>query len=83
VQRWAPRRLDLDLLLFDDMVCDEPALRLPHPEMGRRAFVLAPLAELDPTCVIPGQGPVAALLARLNEAERGILGVQRGWWLGG
>ena len=59
----APRTLDLDLLLYDQMVIDEPGLRVPHPRMHTRAFVLAPLAEIAPEIEIPGQGPIAPLLA--------------------
>lgn len=46
--RWAARTLDLDLLLFDDSVIDEPGLRVPHPRMHDRVFVLAPLCEIAP-----------------------------------
>lgn len=59
----APRTLDLDLLLHGDAIINHPALTLPHPRMHERAFVLAPLAEIAPSLVIPGRGPVAALLA--------------------
>ncbi|HET7160773.1 MAG TPA: 2-amino-4-hydroxy-6-hydroxymethyldihydropteridine diphosphokinase [Burkholderiales bacterium] len=62
----APRTLDLDLLLYEDFVCEEPALTLPHPRMHERAFVLAPLAEIAPQLEIPGRGPVATLLARVD-----------------
>jgi len=53
--RNAPRTLDLDLLLYDDLQCDEPGLTLPHPRMGQRAFVLVPLAEIAPERVTPPQ----------------------------
>ena len=59
----APRTLDLDLLLYDGTVIDEPGLRVPHPRMHTRAFVLAPRAEIAPGIDIPGQGPIAPLLA--------------------
>jgi len=59
----APRTLDLDLLLYADEVIDQPGLAVPHPRMHERAFVLVPLAEIAPAAVIPGRGPVAALLA--------------------
>ena len=62
--RNAPRTLDLDLLLHGDAVQDGPSLTLPHPRMHERAFVLAPLAEIDPALVIPGHGAVSELLAR-------------------
>lgn len=60
--RNAPRTLDLDLLLYGDETIDEPGLRVPHPRMHERAFVLAPLVELDPAVVVPGKGEVRALL---------------------
>jgi 2-amino-4-hydroxy-6-hydroxymethyldihydropteridine diphosphokinase len=46
-ERWGPRVIDLDLLLYDDLTIEEEALRVPHPHLGERAFVLVPLAELD------------------------------------
>lgn len=59
--RNAPRTLDLDLLLYGEHCLDTPELILPHPRLAERAFVLAPLAELDPDLVIPGRTRVAAL----------------------
>lgn len=59
----AARTLDLDLLLWDSAQIQTPELQLPHPRMHLRAFVLAPLAELAPTLVLPGHGPIDALLA--------------------
>lgn len=50
-EHWGPRTLDVDVLLFDDVRCDDPALTIPHPWMYERAFVLAPLHDLDPTLV--------------------------------
>lgn len=46
--RWGPRTLDLDILLFGDLVLDEPGLTIPHPHMLDRSFVLVPLADLIP-----------------------------------
>ena len=60
---YAPRTLDLDLLLFDAATRDSPQLTLPHPRMHLRAFVLAPLVEIAPDCRIPGRGTAAAWLA--------------------
>ena len=64
--RWGPRTLDLDLLVYDDLQCEEAGLCLPHPRIGERAFVLVPLAELAPELHIPGSGIVGELLARLD-----------------
>ena len=61
-----PRTLDLDLLLYGAETIDEPLLNVPHPRLHERRFVLEPLAELDPDLEVPGQGPVQALLARLD-----------------
>ncbi len=52
----APRTLDLDVLLYDDLEVDEPGLTIPHPHMHRRAFVLQPLLEIAPDCEIPAVG---------------------------
>lgn len=51
--RYGPRVLDLDILLYDSLVLDEPALRIPHPLMHERDFVLLPLAEIAPDAVHP------------------------------
>ena len=58
----APRTLDLDVLLYGDQRIDVPGLSIPHPRMHARAFVLAPLVEVAPDCVIPGRGGAAQLL---------------------
>ena len=62
--RNAPRTLDLDMLLYDDMQHHEHGLTIPHPQMHKRAFVLRPLLEIAPECVIPGVG--AAVMALKN-----------------
>jgi len=61
-----PRTLDLDLLLYGDAVIDEPGIRVPHPRLHERQFVLEPLAELDPALEVPGKGQVQEILARLH-----------------
>ncbi len=65
-ERYGPRTIDLDLLLYGDEIVDEPGLRVPHPRLAERRFVLEPLAELDPGLVVPGLGPVQGLLAGLE-----------------
>jgi len=65
-ERWGPRTIDLDLLLYGDEQIDEPGLSVPHPRLHERRFALEPLADLDPGLEIPGQGSVSALLAKLN-----------------
>ncbi|MDQ3057317.1 MAG: 2-amino-4-hydroxy-6-hydroxymethyldihydropteridine diphosphokinase [Pseudomonadota bacterium] len=64
--RWGPRTLDLDLLLYGDAVIDEPGLRVPHPHLHERAFVLLPLAEIAADAMIPGQGAVRELTAAIG-----------------
>ena len=62
--RWGPRTLDLDLLLYGDLECDDDRLVLPHPGMAERAFVLVPLAEIAPDLVLPGHDEPVERLAR-------------------
>ncbi len=67
---WGERTLDLDLLLFDDRIIDTPELRVPHPRMHTRRFVLEPLVEVAPAAVDPVTGrPFAAILADLIRSE--------------
>jgi len=61
-----PRTLDLDLLLFGKAEIDEPGLRVPHPRLHERRFVLEPLADVDPALEVPGRGRVEEILARLH-----------------
>jgi 2-amino-4-hydroxy-6-hydroxymethyldihydropteridine diphosphokinase len=64
--RNAPRTLDLDLLLHGQATLGSPALTIPHPRLHERAFVLLPLAELDPKLFVPGRGPVSELLPAVS-----------------
>lgn len=69
--RFAPRPLDIDLLLYDAMQSADPELILPHPRLAERRFVLAPLAEIAPDLPVPPAGaPVAELLALLPAEPR-------------
>ena len=65
--RNAPRTLDLDLLLYEDMILHEAGLTLPHPRMHERAFVLVPLLEIAPDCAIPGKGLAADYMAQVRD----------------
>jgi 2-amino-4-hydroxy-6-hydroxymethyldihydropteridine diphosphokinase len=65
----APRKLDLDLLLYDDLQLQTPGLVIPHPRLHERAFVLVPLAEIAPQCVIPGRGTAAELLRAIDAGD--------------
>jgi 2-amino-4-hydroxy-6-hydroxymethyldihydropteridine diphosphokinase len=69
-ERWGPRPLDLDLLLYGDEIIVQRTLRVPHPELTVRRFVLAPLAELCPGAIVPGTArTVADFLARAPPDE--------------
>jgi 2-amino-4-hydroxy-6-hydroxymethyldihydropteridine diphosphokinase len=65
-ERWGPRTIDLDLLLYGNEVIDEDGLKIPHPRLHERRFVLEPLADLAPQLVVPGLGGVEDLLAELD-----------------
>ena len=62
----SPRTLDLDLLLYDAQLIDTAQLKLPHPRMHLRAFVLAPLVEIAPDCRIPGRGRASTWLPAVS-----------------
>lgn len=69
-ERWGPRTIDLDLLLYDDLVIDEPGLAVPHPRMTTRRFVLEPAAEIAPDLVHPVAGcTVRDLLENISAAD--------------
>lgn len=66
VPRYGPRRIDLDLLVYDQLRVQTPELQLPHPGVVSRNFVLYPLCEIAPDLPIPGAGHVSELLARVD-----------------
>ncbi|MGH3134803.1 MAG: 2-amino-4-hydroxy-6-hydroxymethyldihydropteridine diphosphokinase [Gaiellaceae bacterium] len=65
-ERWGPRTVDLDLLVYGAENVDEPGLHVPHPRLHERKFALEPLADLEPELEIPGHGHVSELLAKLD-----------------
>jgi 2-amino-4-hydroxy-6-hydroxymethyldihydropteridine diphosphokinase len=78
--KWAPRSMDLDILLYGDRVCDEPALVLPRPDLVRRAYMLGPAAELAPDTVHPALGRTLAELWReFARDEHPLVPVDLGW----
>jgi 2-amino-4-hydroxy-6-hydroxymethyldihydropteridine diphosphokinase len=79
--RWAPRPIDLDILLYADAVVDEPDLVVPHPRLAERAFALAPLADIAPDAVHPLLGKTVAELAAAGETE-GVRQVAAAGWDG-
>jgi 2-amino-4-hydroxy-6-hydroxymethyldihydropteridine diphosphokinase len=64
--RFGPRTIDLDILLYGERIVDEEGLRIPHPRMTERMFVLEPLDELDSALEIPGKGRVREFLTHLQ-----------------
>lgn len=74
-ERWGPRLIDLDLLLYRARELALPGCRVPHPRLGERAFVLVPLAELAPDAWIPGHGSVTHCLQGLPASA--LAGVRR------
>ena len=65
--RWGPRVLDLDILIYGEACIDEPGLKVPHPGIAERNFVLLPLLEIEPDLKIPGLGPIADIPVNREE----------------
>ena len=74
-QRWGPRTLDVDVVTVDGVRSDDPELLLPHPGTPKRATVLIPWLDIEPTAELPGHGPVTELLAALDADS--VAGVRR------
>jgi 2-amino-4-hydroxy-6-hydroxymethyldihydropteridine diphosphokinase len=73
-KRWGSRVIDLDILLYDQDVIDKRNLKVPHPELHKRRFVLLPLAELAPQVVHPQLGQsISTLLATVKDDKRVVL----------
>jgi len=70
--RWGPRTLDLDILLYENMIVDTPDLQIPHPRMVERAFVLIPLAEIAPLWIEPISGNTISQLVQKLDASQVI-----------
>ncbi len=67
--KWAPRSMDLDILLYGDLVCEEPGLKLPRPDLLKRAFMLGPLADIAPEEPHPTAGAtIGELWQRFDQA---------------
>lgn len=78
-ERWGPRPLDLDILVAGRLEVDEPGLRIPHPRMFERRFVLEPLLEVWPSAVVPGCPSVADRLASVADQDVRVA-AGPGWW---
>ncbi|RWM26563.1 2-amino-4-hydroxy-6-hydroxymethyldihydropteridine diphosphokinase [Mesorhizobium sp.] len=80
-ERWGPRLIDIDILVFGDRVIHETGLEVPHPRMLERAFVLAPLAEIAPDLAVGGKS-VSERLGGVDISGIERLPSGREWWLG-
>ena len=67
--RWQARTLDLDLLIYGESIINEQSLKVPHPQISKRNFVLYPLHELEPSLTIPTQGQVSKLLQQCDQGD--------------
>lgn len=67
--RWGPRTLDVDVIVYDDLVSSDPSLTLPHPRAHERGFVLVPWAEIAPEAALPGHGRIAKLLETVDTSD--------------
>lgn len=77
LEHWGPRTLDLDILLFEDMILSTPELKLPHPYMTQRAFVLVPLAEIAPDWIEPVSGEAISQLVKKVDCSGVTLSTQQ------
>jgi 2-amino-4-hydroxy-6-hydroxymethyldihydropteridine diphosphokinase len=78
--KWAPRAMDLDILLYDDRVCERPGLVLPRPDLVRRPYMLGPMAELAPDLRHPTLGlTMGELWQRFDRAAHAMQVVDLGW----
>jgi 2-amino-4-hydroxy-6-hydroxymethyldihydropteridine diphosphokinase len=78
--KWAPRSMDLDILLYGDTVCDRPGLVLPRPDLVRRAYMLGPAAEIAPDTVHPTLSVTLGELWRnFTQVEHPLVAVDLGW----
>ena len=77
--RWAPRSMDLDVLLYGDLVCQEPHLKLPRPDLLKRAYMLGPLAALAPDLMHPSERQtIGALWRSFDRAAHPLVEVRSG-----
>ncbi|SIQ96249.1 2-amino-4-hydroxy-6-hydroxymethyldihydropteridinediphosphokinase [Rhizobium sp. RU33A] len=81
VERWGPRTIDIDILTFGDRVIDAEHLKVPHPRMTERAFVLMPLADLYPQLSVKGRS-VADWLDAVDRTGIAVANENRAWWRG-
>lgn len=68
-QAWAPRTLDIDILVYDQITINDEQLIIPHPGLAERNFVLYPLFEIAPDLILPQHGPIAEVITHCDRAE--------------
>lgn len=81
VERWGPRTIDIDILTFGERTIDAEHLKIPHPRMTERAFVLMPLADIDPDLSVKGRR-VADWLETADRSGIAVANENRAWWRG-
>lgn len=79
-ERWGPRTIDLDLLLYGKVIMHTPALELPHPHMAERDFVLQPLADIAPNLEVPGTGKTVRALLEARPPAPGVRLYRERWY---
>jgi 2-amino-4-hydroxy-6-hydroxymethyldihydropteridine diphosphokinase len=79
LERWGPRTLDIDILLYGDQVVAEPHLSIPHPRMLERAFVLRPLADIAANMMLSGK-PVTQWLEQVDSTDISLAIAEPQWW---
>jgi len=67
--RWGPRVIDLDILLYGDLIINTPHLQIPHPRLEERAFVVVPLADLYPDMLLPGGRAASDMAVQLSKTQ--------------
>ena len=79
-ERWGPRTIDLDLLLYEKVIMHTPALKLPHPRLAERIFVLRPLADIAPNLEVPGTGKTVRALLEACPPGPGVQLCRERWY---
>lgn len=78
--KWAPRAMDLDILLYGELVCERPGLKLPRPDLVRRPYMLGPMAEIAPDLRHPTLGlSMAELWQRFDRDAHAMRPIDLGW----
>ena len=80
-QRWGPRTIDIDILIFQGVEQDDPELTLPHPRMLERSFVLIPLTDIDADMIVSGRS-LSDWATDHNQADLEQLSADQNWWRG-